>query len=696
RQPVRMALLLYLALERDASRDSAMALLWPERNTARARHALSQTVYELRRMLGSRCIRSTGGRLRVDEGVTVDALEVQAALDDGDCDRALTLYRGPFLDGWSSSVSSELDAWADGTRARLSRLVGEACRRKVEALDERGDPAAAVALARRWVEAEPVGREGRAVLVRLLTRIGDVGGAEAECRAFEDRLRSAGLERDERADLLADLHTLVETRPGDARTPARAPIARDQRPRVVVLPFEHLGSDEDRYLTEGMTDEVTARLARLPGLAVIARTSAIRYREPIGAIERVRRELDVDYAVQGTVRLDRTRGKVRVRISSRLIQVRDATHLWADSQQAVLGDVFRLQQEVAEKVAEAIGVELPWPHDGSAPGAPTDRLDAYEMFLRGRHSWFERTPESIRAAIDLFQQAISLDSRYARAYAGLAEAYAMMPAFGQAQPREWHPQAKRLADRALALDPESADAHSAAGIVAYVYDWDFHAAEHHLCRACELVPNHAPAQVWRAYVLLTTGHPGKAARVMDHAHDLDPVSVATNWDVGFHAWLRHDRQRALAQFARVLELNPRFDGARFMLGGIRYLDGDVHGAAAEWRKIAHLGPPWPRLVDLLPEPAEALRFLDRWVDIAPRPIYWYVVAALYALLGGRDQALHWLNGHYRNVRGLPGRLETSGANLAYVAHDPFFTEIRDDRRFKQLMERIGVAALTPS
>jgi serine/threonine-protein kinase len=698
RQPVRSALLLCLAVERELTRDSAMALLWPERDSAHGRHALSQTIYELRREIGARSIRSSGNRLRVAEWVSADALDFEAAVRQESWGRALDLYRGPFLDGWHLVASSGFEAWVDLKRARFANLFREACRRYAAQCRARGDCRAALATVRSWIDVDPSDPDARLLLVQLLTEAGDLSGALAECSVYERWLKSEEIEAQGRSRLLARMRGVVDSAWGAAlQASAAVPAGPEGRvPRLVVLPFEHLGEPGDQDFTNGITDEITSRLARLPGIAVIARTSAMQFAPGRATIQVIGEELAVDFAVEGTVRWDRSTGETRVMINTQVIRVADAVHVWAGSREAVLKDVFRIQADVADAVAAALDARLPADKPSGGRAAPTHRLDAYELYHRARHHWYRRTRESLLAAIDFFQQAVELDPGFARAYAGLAEAYAMMPAYGQAQPREWHPQARLLARRALELDPTAAEGHAAAGIVAYIYDWDFAAAERHLDRAAELAPSHVPAHVWRAYVLLTTGRAVEARAVMSAAHALDPLSVATNWDTGFHAWLLGDRDTAVRQFRRVLELNPGFDPAHFMIGALHFRDGDRAAARDAWRRIQRLGPPWAKLVEIMEDSDRVVRFLDNWTPVAPRPIHWYVVATLYAIFGRPDRALVWLDGHYRNVRGCAGALETCGANLAYAASDPFFDDLHTDPAFLELMRRIGANTQRPA
>lgn len=563
-QPVRSSLLVYLAVAGEASRDTAMSLLWPDSDTSRARHALRQNLYELKRTFGQGWLEIHGELLRVGGTVHVDAVDFKQAAEDAAYDEALEIYTGPFLDGRHLGASLEFQHWVDSEREMLSGLFGKVCRSRVEACLAIGNRAGALDAAGRWSIQDPLDAEAQHLLISLLLEDGDPHGALRHYRRYEARLR-----REELEPLPASIHLLER--------------------------IQHAAQ------------RASAGPAVTPGTAP------------------------------------------------------------PDGFEATL----------------------------SLSGRPLARreLQPHELCLRGFQYANRRTHGSLKEAVRLFQEALGLQPDFPRAYAGLAYAYAVMPGFLGAQPGEWYPKAKHAAQRALALDPDLAEAHTAMAICALHLDWDLALTEQHLRQALDLAPSYAPAWVRLGYVLCTLGQFHAAREAGNRGLALDPLSVATNFDVGFQAWQLRDRDRAVCQFRRVQELDPGFDPAHFFLGGHHLLLGDVPSAQREWWKIESHRALWAKVVEWLHRPRRAVEALDRLVELAPGPTHYFMVAATYALLGADERALHWLQGHDLNLRGEAGRLETGGPSLTHIVQDPFFDRLRSHERFKALIRGMGLETI---
>ncbi|MFW6330527.1 MAG: BTAD domain-containing putative transcriptional regulator, partial [Gemmatimonadota bacterium] len=655
-QPVRMALLVHLAVEGETTRDAVIALLWPESDDRRGRHALSQTLFALRQALGEGWIHARGQLLRVTDAVTLDATRLERALEEADYERAVALYRGPFLDGWHLRASPEFQQWVDRRREHFAALNREACRGCAAAAVAEGDLAKGVAIAREWVAREPLDPEAQHLLLTLLLERGDPQSALRQYRAYERRLR------DEELEPLPETRRLLEwiqlqIRAEAAPAPVAPPAGRTE-PRIAVLPFRHHGREEDRYFTEGFTDELTNALARIGGLAVTARTSTIQC-DPAGVeLARIGEELGLDHVVRGSVRWDSSSTRPTVRISAALVRVADEVQLWGETVDVRFPSGFDVAPDVAERVARALGL----PRGAAGERSPTPWMsgdqEAYELFLKAFQYANHRNQEGLETAALLYQQAIALRPDFARAYAGLAQLYAVVPGFTGSQPREWLPKAKRAAERALSLDVDLAEAHAAAAFVALHLDWDLPTAERHLNRCLELAPSYAPAWVRLGYVLCATGRSGAARRAAERGLALDPLSVATNFDTGYQYWQLRDRVAALRQFRRVQQLDPGFGPAHFFIGADSFQRGRTDEARREWSRIEHAGPLFQDVVARLDQPHDAIEALDRMTELAPGPVHFLMVSALYALLGDHARALHWLEGHAANVRGESGHLET--------------------------------------
>jgi serine/threonine-protein kinase len=467
--------------------------------------------------------------------------------------------------------------------------------------------------------------------------------------------------------------------------PPESAVASEQ-PKLAVLPFENLGAAQDEYFADGITEEITSRLARLSGLGVIARTSAVRYKNTEKTISQIGEELDVEYVLEGTVRWDKSRpGPSRVRVSPQLIRVSDGTHVWTEPYEAPLAGIFEIQSAVAERVAQALAVVLLDPERQSLAAKPTEDLEAYDIYLLGRHHLRMRTPEGLERAIAYFHQAIARDSGFAEAYAGLAGVYASLPSFTQARPSEVLPLAKAAALQALALDSTLAEAHTASGYVAYVFEWNWAAAETRLREAIRLNPSYAPARLLYTYWLITLGRMAEARAELERAQHFAPLSDP--FDVGFAYRLLREPERAIAKFQQSLELDPASPVTSFQLGVTYYHDLSREDEAREaWQVLTEtpyfgFGPAWAPILAHLGDPDETIAALSGWIEAAgPESMHWFVPATLFAVFGAGERSLEWLERGY----------EERSTLLAFATADPVFDGLRSNPSFTDLIRRIGV------
>ena len=325
--------------------------------------------------------------------------------------------------------------------------------------------------------------------------------------------------------------------------------------RLAVLPFESVGDTSDRAFADGMSEEITTRLARVPGLMLVARSSALQYRRSNQTAPQFGRALSVDYVLDGTVRsATGPGGQKQVRITPELIRVADGTHLWSEPYEGVLTDVFRLQADVAGRVAEALGGTLGGGERRAVQRAPTTDLEAYRLYVLGRAEWTRRTPEGLERAAEYFRQAIARDSTFARAWAGLADAYALYQVYGvEAIPRDTaYARARAAALRAIALDSTLAEPHASLNqILRYGY-WDWAGSEREVRRAIALDPNYATAHQWLAEHLLDTGHLTEGVAEARTAVRLDPLAPAPNTILGLGLWYWGRSDEAVGVFRTAL------------------------------------------------------------------------------------------------------------------------------------------------
>ncbi|HEV8630145.1 MAG TPA: protein kinase [Thermoanaerobaculia bacterium] len=329
-------------------------------------------------------------------------------------------------------------------------------------------------------------------------------------------------------------------------------------PSLAVLPLTELGGEPD-YFVEGLTGELITSVAKIAGLRVISRQSAMRYRGSTKLLPEIAQELGVDHVLEGSV----LRAGNRVRISMQLIRANPEQHLWTERYDRDLVDVLNVQDEVARAVAGEIRIKLSSSEEARLQVGRQVEPAVFEAYLKGRHHWAKRSLEGLEKAVACFEEAIAGDPGHAAAYAGLADSWALI---GQRRPEIGASQRARAAARkALELDPELADAHVSLGFVSYFYDWDWQGAEREFRRALALAPNHANAHHWFWSLLVSTDRPDEGRREIRRALELDPLSAVIVTNYGTHHYLLRDYGRAVQQYRKALELEPGFFAAHLGL-----------------------------------------------------------------------------------------------------------------------------------
>ncbi len=467
-----------------------------------------------------------------------------------------------------------------------------------------------------------------------------------------------------------------------SRPRAQSPAGRVM---LAVLPFENLTGDAAQdYLSDGLTEEMIARLGNLePGrLGVIARTSVMNYKRGQQPLDRVARELGVQYIMEGSVRRDS--GKVRITVE--LIQTKDQSHLWARQYDRGLSNLLAVQGEIAEEVADEIQSTLGGDKSVKAahrPSASPNQFDAYDLYLRGRYCWNKRTPRGLQQAIEYFQQAIAKDPGYAHAYAGLADSYALLSGFSLTPQTESMPKARAAALKALQLDDGLAEAHTSLALITENYDWDWKTAEKEYRRAIALNPNYATAHQWYAEYLAQQGRFDEALAESERARQLDPLSLIIATDNGMILYYARHYDRAIAQFDAVLEMEPNFQQARVVAGAYveqgRFAEALSSASSLEsdplkWSWQAYIYGRQGRSVEAR-HALENLQQAYRSRHIGPDPVLW-----AYIGIGDKDQAFPWFEKAYADHSNLLTSLKVN------PAYDPF----RSDPRFQDLARRVGL------
>lgn len=462
----------------------------------------------------------------------------------------------------------------------------------------------------------------------------------------------------------------------------RAPEAKVM---LAVLPVVNLTGDPVQdYFSEGLTEEMIARLGRLAPdrLGVIARASVMRYKDakaPLGSLER---DLGVRYALESSVRRDGT----TLRFNVRLVGLPGAAQIWAGTYERDVNGVFAVQDEIAQAVADEIKITIAEMPRGSKAEAilSSSGYRAYDAYLKGRYFWNKRTAGGFHAAIESFNESIAADPQFARAYAGLADTYALMSSYDVAPPAELLPKAKAAAIRALQLDETLAEAHTSLALIALFHDWDWSTAEHEYRRAIELNPNYATSHQWYAECLAFQGRFDEALASSERARQLDPLSLIIATDNGAILYFARRYDQAIAQFENVLREEPAFprsglivfaytekgmfDAALDQIRRIRLARDSAWAYGAEAYVLARAG-----------RPAEARRVLAKYMEAVPadaseRPLG---VAMVQAALGDTDQSL----------AGLQQALLIHSGQVAAIAVDPVFDSLRGDVRFRELLRQ---------
>jgi serine/threonine protein kinase/tetratricopeptide (TPR) repeat protein len=335
----------------------------------------------------------------------------------------------------------------------------------------------------------------------------------------------------------------------------QAPLA-STRLSIAVLPISNRSSDaETEYFSEGMTDELMNALAKVEGLRVVSRTSAFAFKSGGVPIGEIGARLGVGFVLEASVR----RAGARLRVSARLVGVEDDSTLWSETYERQLEDVFAVQDEITHAIVATITEALQLGHLRGAKPVPQPRnLEAYDLYLLGRHHWYKRTEPAMRRALELFQEAVAADPMYAPAYSGVADASALLASWQFASAKENFPQAAKAAERALELDPSLADAHASLGFVKLNWEWDWEAAMRELRTAIALNPSHETAHRWLSAFLAGIGRDDEALPIAQRATELDPISVLPRMNLGIVAFLAWRFEDAEVEFRRVIEKDPNF------------------------------------------------------------------------------------------------------------------------------------------
>ena len=452
---------------------------------------------------------------------------------------------------------------------------------------------------------------------------------------------------------------------------------------IAVLPFDNLSRDPDNaYFAEGVQDEILTRLAKVADLKVISRTSTQRFKSAPDNLPQIAKQLGVMHILEGSVQ----KANDQVRVNVQLINAMSDAHLWADTYDRKLTDIFAVESDIAKTIADTLQAKITGSEKQMMAAQPTSNTEAYELYHKGRSLWEKRSGDNIPKAIAFYKQAIERDPNYALAYAGLASAYIILPFWAGADRLDAYSKAEDAALKALHLDSNLAEGHLALGKV-YFWKIDLAASLREYQRATELKPNDAGAHHWLGNdALAALGRFEEAIAEVKHAVELDPLSPVINTDLGTTFYYAHRYDESARQLRKTLEIDPTFFYAYFNLGIALQAKGDLSGAISEYEKAKQLSD--NTFVSTLCAQAKAhagdkdaaLRMLSDLDKISQnREVLGYYRALLYLSLNNRGEALHWLE---------QGLKERDGADISWINVDPLLDSLHGDPRFEALVQKV--------
>ncbi|MEX1185412.1 MAG: protein kinase [Gemmatimonadaceae bacterium] len=456
----------------------------------------------------------------------------------------------------------------------------------------------------------------------------------------------------------------------------------DANKAIAVLPFANMSADpENEYFSDGMTEEIISAIAKIPGLQVASRSSCFAFKGKAVDTREVGEKLGVGSVLEGSVR------KIgnRIRVTAQLVNAQSGHHLWSETYDRQLEDVFEIQEEISRAIVESLKLRLTSSREQLV--IPTKNIEAYTLYLKARFFYNRSSEPNLRKSIDFFQRVLLLEPGYARAYAGMADCWCRL-ADDWVAPDEAYPQAKMIAMRALQSEPDLAEAMTSVGKVLAWYEWDFAGAEQHLRRAVSLAPNDADAHWAFGSVLPTVGQLGEGMAEIRKALTLNPL------DPWYSRWLARyllyagDYSGAIAQGEKIVELDENFFLAYIDLGSARLAQGEPE-KALEWYQKGQRLESSVRSYDAfivralaeLDRRDEAEEILARLEEEGRQHyVRWEIVAMGYAALGKNNEAFASLERAY----------QTRSGGLIYLHLEPGYKTLRADPRYDDLVRRIGL------
>ena len=463
--------------------------------------------------------------------------------------------------------------------------------------------------------------------------------------------------------------------------------------RIAVLPFVNISPDpKDEYFADGLTEELIARLSTISGLKVIARTSIMRYKGATKSVREIGKELESGSVLEGSVR----KAANRLRVTTQLIDSTTQEHLWVQNYDRQLEDVFAIQTEVAQNVADALKMQLLDVERQQIEKKPTGDISAYTFYLKGRYYWNERNKESLEKAVKYFEEAIKRDPKFALAYSGIADSYVVLVDHGYVARSAGYAKATEAATKALKLDDTLAEAHTSLANILSA-EWDWIRAEEEFAKALQANPNYATAHHWYSIHLLSLGRLDEAIKELKIAEQLDPLSPMIRSYGGLLYTYSRQYDLALAESDKALELDPNFVVAHFNRVWVYLAKSMFDEALAEQERVLPFLQPLSydnrafvgAAYAIAGRTEDAKRILREWEEASAHEraedVNHWALALIHLNLGNKDRAFESLEKAF----------EARTITPFLVKLIPFFDEMTSDPRFDELMKKT-VRSLTPT
>ena len=525
------------------------------------------------------------------------------------------------------------------------------------------------------------GEYAQAIMYAILnTSQQPVSGARADAPPSLDRIINRCLEKvalvryQDARSIIDELRTVN----------VDAPVERETK-SIAVLPFADISPEQDnKYFSDGLTEEIITNLSKLQTVRIISRTSVMHYERTGKTMRQIADELGVQYLLEGSVRKHGS----DLRITTQLIDARQDTYLWAENYRGSMDQVFEIQENVAARIARALKVRLTPGEKRKLRQRPTENAEAYQLYLKGRFFWNKRSKDGLQKSIGYFKEAIELDAHYALAWAGIADSYNLLTEYGTASRKELYARARSAVERALELDDRLAEAHTSLAFLLMLNELDWPNSEKEFKRAIKLNPNYPTAHHWYAQWMMFNGRSGEAIREMSKAVELDPFSPAILKDKGLTLYYGRDYDGAIEYAKKTLELDPGFTISHRLLSlsyqGKKLFDEAVEANRRWGEEEGNEVEATVALAQIYAAAGRRNEAIAEMSRVSPEKLstgnILRGIALVYAALGENDLAFTSLEKSY----------ESRAESMCTLKVDPKLDSLRPDPRFASLLRRVGL------